>query len=189
MRRRAGAVALILVLAIPALPGAAKTPTPIEPLDRIAFLPVEVDPSTPPIYERIARPSYAPRPAVDQPTAKVETRSLVTPRPSVKRSGRSISGRASWYCSPAQPVCARGYPPGSFVAAAGPQLRVAMGGGYSVNAPQPWKGKTVTVCGNGCVRVKLVDWCQCYWKQSHEKLIDLYSAPFQTTGGNVTVSW
>ena len=41
------------------------------------------------------------------------------------------------------------------------------------------------------MKVKLVDWCQCYWKQSHEKVIDLYWDVFNSIDASkgVTISW
>ena len=89
------------------------------------------------------------RPPFDQPEPKVET--IAKPRPEAEAR---LTGTASWY----------DYVPGG--AAAGPALRSALGKG--------WRGQTVSVCAEGdCVRVMLSDWCQCYWKQPRERLIDL----------------
>ncbi len=77
-------------------------------------------------------------------------------------------------------ACHHAYPGGMY-AAAGPALRVG-----------DWRGRTVTVCrGGSCVRVKLVDWCQCYGS----RVIDLYSdafrqlAPLSSGTISVTVTW
>jgi hypothetical protein len=39
------------------------------------------------------------------------------------------------------------------------------------------------------LRVKLVDWCQCYAGQANEKLIDLYRDVYGIVGGSVTIRW
>ena len=90
-----------------------------------------------------------------------------------------MAGSASWYCSSSS-ACTRGYP-GGLYAAAGPKLRVG-----------DWRGRTVTVSSGGrSVKVRLVDWCQCYGR----RVIDLYSDAFRqlapTSAGviRVTVSW
>ena len=55
------------------------------------------------------------------------------------------SGQATWYC------CTRGYSASSYVAAAGPALRIGH-----------WRGRYVTVwSGLRHVRVRLVDYCVC----------------------------
>ena len=101
--------------------------------------------------------------------------------PSVR--GGSVSGTASYYCSPAHPICHYRYPVGSMVAAACGRLRNAIG--------PKWRGRFVTVtAGSRAVRVQLVDWCG-----SSSKTIDLYAAPFQRLAPlsrgvvKVTVSW
>jgi len=67
----------------------------------------------------------------------------------------TLSGNATWY----------DWRPGQ--AAAGPGLRAALG--------VHWRGQSVTVCTQNCVRVKLTDWCLC----SHgNRLIDLDDASF-----------
>lgn len=61
-------------------------------------------------------------------------------------------------------------------AAAGPGLRAAICGSQACTS---WRGRTVLVNGHP---VKLIDWCQCYWKRPNEKLIDLYWDAWVTTG-------
>jgi hypothetical protein len=109
--------------------------------------------------------------AVQRPTA------TSVPRP----TGHSISGRASWYCDAGVSSCTVNHPDGSgfdAYAAAGPRLRAAIGSG--------WRGMVVTVDG---IRVKLIDWCQCYQGESNEKLLDLYHDVFLRTGSAVTIRW
>ncbi len=55
----------------------------------------------------------------------------------------SITGRATWYSTG----------PGAGQAAAGSELRAALGPG--------WRGSVVQVCADGCVTVTLSDWCAC----------------------------
>ena len=63
-------------------------------------------------------------------------------------------------------------------AAAGPRLRAAIGGS--------WRGRIVSVDG---LRVKLVDWCQCYEGRANEKIIDLYFDVYRAVGSAVTIRW
>jgi rare lipoprotein A (peptidoglycan hydrolase) len=93
---------------------------------------------------------------------------------------RRVRGSASWYCQTGVSACHYQYPGGMY-AAAGPALRIG-----------DWRGRRVQVCANGnCVRVTLVDWCQCYGT----RVIDLYSdafrrlAPLSAGTTQVTVSW
>ena len=125
-----------------------------------------------------------------QPAVKAEVFVKPTPKPKVySAAGTShvLKGRASWYCnndgSRAQiSVCHYQYPDtGAYnaYAAAGPKLRAALGAN--------WRGKVVYVDG---LRVKLVDWCQCYGGQSGvEKLIDLYYDVYARAGSSVTIRW
>jgi hypothetical protein len=130
----------------------------------------------PPVSARVfVKPTPKPKPRPKQPAV-------------LSRAGTShvIRGRASWYCnnngSRAQiSACHYQYPDtGAYnaYAAAGPRLRAALG--------PNWRGKVVSVDG---LRVKLVDWCQCYQGQSQEKIIDLYYDVYLRAGGNVTIRW
>ncbi len=119
-----------------------------------------------------ARPSLpAPKPvAVTRPTANA------TPA-----TTHAISGRASWYCDAGISPCTADHPDTSgfdAYAAAGPRLRAAIG--------STWRGKIVYVDG---IRVKLIDWCQCYQGESNEKLLDLYHDVYLQTGSAVTIRW
>lgn len=114
---------------------------------------------------------------------------LPTPELIVETAGNRVSGRASWFCKAGVSICTKGYPPGSMVAAAGPGLRAAICGSQSCES---WRGRQVVVCSRtGCRSITLTDWCQCYWKQSGEKLIDLYYVVWQAIDpkDGVTVSW
>jgi hypothetical protein len=113
------------------------------------------------------------RPALPAPRAIV-----VTPPP---KYTHSLSGPASYYCYAGSSPCTSGYPDGGgfqAYAAAGPKLRAAIGSN--------WRGKVVSVDG---IRVKLIDWCQCYKGESNEKLLDLYHDVFARTGSHVTIRW
>ena len=61
---------------------------------------------------------------------------------------------------------------------AGPKLRAAIGPG--------WQGTIVWVDG---IRVKLIDWCQCYRGEPQEKLLDLYYDVYARTGTAVIIRW
>lgn len=81
---------------------------------------------------------------------------------------QAVNGTASWYDNG----------PGLY-AAAGPALRVG-----------DWRGRTVTVCADSCVTLKLVDWCAC-----PHRVIDLSAdafrqlAPLSRGLVHVVVSW
>lgn len=133
--------------------------------------------TTPPIYDpwlREAPPAPRSRPPLpsSQPVAVARQ---------APGTSHSISGSASWYCDAGVSPCSSSYPDTTgfdAYGAAGPRLRVAIGSG--------WRGTVVTVDG---IRVKLIDWCQCYAGQDNEKLIDLYHDVFLRTGSTVTIRW
>jgi hypothetical protein len=129
----------------------------------------------------------------DVPDARPIVRLIPTPEPEKPEpqaaaagqasttSKRSISGLASWYCRAGASPCTYGYPDGAgfdAYAAAGPRLRAAIG--------PDWRGRIVTVDG---IKVKLIDWCQCYRGEPHEKLLDLYYDVYRRTGTNVVIRW
>ena len=166
---------------------------PIVPVDQALFRAVVIQTpvpiQVPIIIDSFRRVIPTSRPEVEIPEGQVSVDLKVTPKPEVLRK-RRISGLASWYCSYSQPVCRQGYGPGTYSAAAGPTLRAAMGNGNQ--ASKNYQGRIVKVCAISCAEVKLIDWCQCYWKQSNEKLIDLYKIVWDSIGagrGKVTVSW
>ena len=137
------------------------------------------DPGTPPV------PAAALR---SQPDARaVVVRKVPRLRP-IRYAGGShvIRGLASWYCNDnpsrgALSPCRTAYPDTAgfdAYAAAGPRLRAAIG--------SSWQGRVISVDG---LRVKLVDWCQCYAGRSNEKLIDVYRDVYGLVGGTVTIRW
>jgi hypothetical protein len=73
-------------------------------------------------------------------------------------TGDEITGRATWYC------CTRGYRGEAVVALPG-----ALGGRYD---PAP-ASRYVTVCGDRCVRLPVVDYCSCAWGTTAQKVVDL----------------
>jgi hypothetical protein len=92
-----------------------------------------------------------------------------------------LRGPASWYCRAGISPCTYTNPDvGGFdaYAAAGPELRAAIG--------PSWRGSIVWVDG---VRVRLIDWCQCYKGEPQEKLLDLYYDVYARTGTAVTIRW
>jgi rare lipoprotein A (peptidoglycan hydrolase) len=126
----------------------------------------------------------APRPTpLDRAAARSEAIAPATPKdrqPSIRLTGHSATGTATWYCETGVSACHHSYP-GGLYAAAGPELRVGN-----------WRGRYVRVCGNGsCVTVQLIDWCAC----GGNHIIDLYSdafrhlAPLSAGGVRVRVSW
>lgn len=122
-----------------------------------------------------ARPERA-RPAVTVAKPIVQ----VIPKPAPVTT-HSITGLASWYCRAGVSPCTVGHSDGSgfnAYAAAGPKLRAAIG--------SDWRGKIILVDG---IRVKLIDWCQCYQGEPHEKLLDLYYDVYKRTGTNVRIRW
>lgn len=106
------------------------------------------------------------------------TQPIAVAKPTTRHS---IKGYASWYCDAGVSPCTANYPDGGgfdAYGAAGPRLRAAIG--------PDWRGTVVLVDG---IRVKLIDWCQCYQGSANEKLIDLYRDVFVRTGSPVTIRW
>ena len=141
-------------------------------------------PDVPVIVEPLLRTSPPERAQPSLEAARLIVVPVATPKPTPKpapKTSRSISGAASWYCRAGVSPCTYGYPDdGGFdaYAAAGPKLRAAIG--------SSWRGRIVYVDG---IRVKLIDWCQCYKGEPHEKLLDLYYDVFARAGSSVTVRW
>jgi hypothetical protein len=180
---------LLSASAILATATTATAPTPIKPIEQNQFTVVLEATRPPPVIYDNNMLLVREKPGISQ----VDPKPKVIVKSPQKVYSHSAKGLASWYCSYTQPICRAGYGPTAAVAAAGPKLRIAMGGGASATAPKPWEGKTVKVCGSeDCLNVKLVDWCQCHYKEPNEKIIDLYKIVFDTVGaskGLVTISW
>ena len=141
------------------------------------------DADIPAIYEPLAPTTPAERAQPKLPTSKpvVVVPAPPAPKaPAAPKTTHTLKGYASYYCRAGSSPCTSGYPDGGGVqayAAAGPKLRAALG---------DWRGRVVSVDG---IRVKLIDWCQCYKGESNEKLLDLYYDVFSRTGSPVTIRW
>lgn len=166
----------VFLLTVPVASG--KLVTPIVPLRDELFVPVAVSSVDPvrdtrelaPIVDRLdpTAPPTRPTIALPDPVPRVTRPPVLVQSPSTQ--SRSVSGKASYYCTRAHPICHYKYPVGSMVAAACGDLRRAIG--------SDWRGRLVTVkTADAKVVVKLVDYCA-----SEDKLIDLYEAPFMKIG-------
>ena len=189
---RLRAVAPLVVaatLALTATTAAGLEPSPVRPIPDSAFEKVSVDPALPtqdlrPLADP-AEPTLLPeRPQPSLPVPKPISKSVAP------KTAHAISGRASWYCNSDDPsgplsICHNAYPDGpgfDAYAAAGPGLRAGLGSG--------WRNTVVYVCGRQCVRVRLVDWCECTGGSvGITKLIDLYYDVYVLTGSRVTIRW
>lgn len=120
----------------------------------------------------------AAQPERPQPSVREPDRIVVDVKPVTTHV---LRGPASWYCRAGVSPCTNTNPDlGGFdaYAAAGPKLRAAIG--------PSWRGSIVWVDD---IRVKLIDWCQCYKGEPQEKLLDLYYDVYKRTGTNVRIRW
>ena len=116
-----------------------------------------------------------------QPSVREPNRIVVIIPPPKPVTTHVLRGAASWYCRAGVSPCTNTNPDlGGFdaYAAAGPKLRAAIG--------PSWRGTIIYVDG---IRVQLIDWCQCYKGERHEKLLDLYYDVYARTGSAVTIRW
>jgi hypothetical protein len=99
-------------------------------------------------------PSSAPAPPASATRVVAAPAATTAPTP----SGDTVTGSATWYC------CSLGYRGEAVVALPG-----ALGGGYDA----PPAARSVTVCADRCVVLPVVDYCDCLWGTSGQKVADL----------------
>lgn len=179
------ALVLVLLGALSA-PGAAKAPSTPEVYEPALFTPVVL--ATPTVTAVPLQPLVTTEPTEPPratPTPKPTPRPTPRPKPVVRPVTRGgVVGAATYYCNFThvelkRSRCMAIHPDvggDQMYAAAGPALRVALGGNAGSSCPCPWRGRIVTVtAANGhAVKVILADWCAC----GAPHVIDLYGDPF-----------
>lgn len=155
---------------------AVRPDAPISTLPRSALLDrvsdralTAVAPAASTLGETLARPA-ASRPA--GVTMEATLYPVAVPRPAIvpvappRMKGSTVTGRASWYCHKVG-TCPAGFTPAdAFVALPG-----ALGGAGGRGVIM-----TVTVCGDRCVELPVVDYCGCYWGTANQRVADLSAA-------------
>ncbi|HUG94610.1 MAG TPA: hypothetical protein VMK30_00530 [Pleomorphomonadaceae bacterium] len=101
-------------------------------------------------------PSVATSPTLVSVAAQVAAQVVSQPG-----GGRTISGKASWYC------CTRGWDDAAVVA-----LPIALGGHWTT----PPAIFSVVVCAERCALLPVGDACACYWGEAGQKVVDLSPA-------------
>lgn len=143
----------------------APSPPPTVP-DAVVVDPLPVAPK--PVPDPRPRQQREPRP---------RSAPLDPPRHAPRTSpGDVVRGVATWYCWPSYPSrCTVGFSSGGAYAAAGPELRRALG---------HWRGRFVFVNG---VRVQLIDWCAC----GGNHVIDVYHSTWVRipNQSHVKITW
>lgn len=186
------ALVLVLIGSLTA-PAGAQAPSGPPTYDPSLFRPVAVQYATPaplPVPPLgTTAPTEPPRAtATPRPPARPTTRPVARPAPSRPTTRPmthgGIVGTATYYCNATHPElqasrCMARWPDvggDQMLAAAGPELRVALGGNAGSSCPCPWRGRrvTVTAASGAAVTVTLADWCAC----GGDHVIDLYGDPF-----------
>ena len=117
----------------------------------------------PPIGVETLQVAAVPTPGLVAPSVSFGTIATAAPLPPAPivvapPTGSPISGKATWYC------CTSGWGGVAVVALPGP-----LGGHYD---PPP-ASRYVTICADRCARLPVVDYCDCYWGTSAQKVGDL----------------